>query len=336
MWKKLACFFSVGLMVLVILLGGCTQQQGQFPERNEEFGIQGLIWRSISYYYHDGIYRDLYNSSDNLRFIDKVKNVGANYLLVRAFYNSNEDGNLIGDDEEAISCLGEAITTAHDHGIKIFLTPYIESREFWPERKWELSVEVWTETVLKWARFAEDNNVELFAPGFEMCLIMDKGEAREWFKAVLPQIREEYSGQVAFAEIPWGEQWDYVDGGNAFAGYDCAGITIFPWKDYDGRDDIRSFDELRSFTEDRADKLDRIAEKYNTDGRFVATLGMDFWYGEMPEPDIRAQGYDIMLNVLNEHNIDGVFMHLWASEHDQLGDSREVEDMLRQRWTVGP
>jgi len=336
MQGRLAGFLITVLAITIVLPGGCTQKQAQFPESSGEFDIQGLTWRSIAYYYHDGIYKDLYNSRSNLELIAKAKNAGANYLLVRAFYNCDDDGNLIGDDEEAMSCLKEAVSTAHNHGIRIFLTPFVESMEFWPERKWELSVEEWTAAVLKWARFAEENGVELFAPGFEMALIMDKEEARDWFEAILPQIRQVYNGRVAFAEIPWGEQWDYIDGGNAFTGYDCAGITIFPWKDYDGKSDIRGFDDVRSFVEDRARRLDEIAEKYNTDCRFVATLGLDFWYGKEPEPDIMAQGYDIAMDILKEHNIDGVFMHLWASEHDQLGDRQEVEDMLRQRWTLKP
>jgi len=336
MLKIIAGLLGTALAVIIVLLGGCIQQSEIFPESSEEFEIQGLTWRSIAYYYHEGIYQDLYNSGSNFDLISKAKNAGANYLLVRAFYSCDKDGNLIGDDEEAASCLREAIAAAHDHGIKIFLTPFVESMEFWPERKWELSVEAWTETVIKWARFAEENDVELFAPGFEMCLIMDKGEAGEWFKAILPQIREVYSGKVAFAEIPYGEPWEYADGGNAFAGYDCAGITIFPWKDYNGSGDIRSFDDFRSFVEEQAGRLDELAEKYDTECCFVATLGMDFWYGKEPEPDIRAKGYDIALDILKEHGVDGVFLHLWASEHDQLGDSQDVENILRQRWTLKP
>ncbi len=336
MQSRLVGLLITVLVFAVILLGGCSQQQVRFPQSSGEFEIQGLIWRSISYYYFDGIYGKMYNAEDNLRFLSKAKNVGANYLLVRAFYDGDENGNLIGNDEEAMSRLRGAVADAHNHKIKIFLTPYIESAEFWPERRWELSDEVWTEAVLKWARFAEENNVEMFAPGFEMGLIFKKEDAREWFKAILPQIREVYNGKVAFAEIPWGEQWDYIDGGNAFAGYDCAGITIFPWNNYDGTSDIRSFDVFRDFVKGRARRLDEIAEKYNTDCRFVATLGMDFWYGEMPEPDIRAEGYEIALGILKGHDITGVFMHLWASEHDQLGDSHVVEDMLKQRWTLVP
>jgi hypothetical protein len=338
MRRKIAVLLILGLALGMILLGGCTQQEGEvsFPQSSGEFEIQGLMWRSIAYYYFPSIYQEMYNSGDNFRLISKAKNAGANYLLVRAFYNCAEDGSLIGNDEVAEERLGEAIATAHNYGIKIFLTPFVESMEFWPERKWELSVEGWTEAVLKWARFAEENNVELFAPGFEMSLIMDKEDAREWFKAILPQIREVYSGKVAFAEIPYGEPWEFIDEGNAFVGYNCAGITIFPWKDYDGVHDMRSFDDFRSYVEEQANELDELAEKYDTDCRFVATLGMDFWYGEMPEPDIRAQGYEIALDVLKEHGVSGLFLHLWASEEDQLKDSTEVEDMLKARWTLSP
>ena len=54
----------------------------------------------------------------------------------------------------------------------------------------------------------------------------------------------------------------------------------------------------------------------------------------MPSPEIRAEGYGIALDILKKHDITGVFLHLWASEHDQLGESRVVEDMLKKRWTV--
>jgi hypothetical protein len=326
--------FLLGVLAFSLFVpAGCSPPE-TYPESSGEFAIQGLTFRSIVYYYNEGIYPSLYNDSDNRRFISKAKNVGANYLLVKAFYDCAEDGSLIGNDEEAVSCLGEAIEAAHESSMKIFFSPYVEAREFWPERRWHLSVDVWTEAVLMWARFAEEHSVEIFAPGFEMCLIFDPAVAAGWFKTILPRIREVYSGRVAFAEVPWGEQWDYVDGADAFAGYDCAGITVFPWVNYDGTSDIRDLNEVRSFAEDRAGRLDAIAAKYGCDCRFVAYLGMDFWYGEMPPPDIRAQGYDIMLNAFKEHGTDGVFLHLWASEHDHLGESVEVENMLRGRWTV--
>ena len=150
---KLAIVFSSALLLIaaVLIVSAVYQEEAIFPGSSGEFEIQGLTWRSIAYYYHPGIYEDLYNEEDNLRLIYKAKDVGANYLMVRAFYNCAEDGSLIGDDEAAETCLSQAIATAHDYDISIFLTPFVESMEFWPERNWQLSVEDWTEAVLRTA-----------------------------------------------------------------------------------------------------------------------------------------------------------------------------------------
>lgn len=149
--KKRLLLLSSGV-ILAIALGYRLFRQNEsreFPDRRAEFEIQGLTWRTIAYYYYPGIYKDIYNPKDDLRLIAKARKAGANYLLVRAFYNVSKSGELIGDEQEAKMRLKEAITTAHDNSIKIFLTPFIESMEFWPQRKWELSKEDWTKVVLE-------------------------------------------------------------------------------------------------------------------------------------------------------------------------------------------
>jgi hypothetical protein len=323
------------LVIGIFLLNSCVQQEEEpeFPEISEEFEIQGLTWRSIAYYYDSGIYQSLYNPEDNLRLITKARNAGANYLMVRAFYNCTGEGGLIGNDVEAEMQLRGAISDAHKNGIKIFLTPFVESMEFWPDRGCNLSSEEWTRTVLKWAQFAEENGVELFAPGFEMAIIMDNGDSREFFREMPPKIRKIYSGRITFAEIPYGEQWEFLDGEGVFHGYDCVGITVFPWEDYEGVHDLRGFDDLRNHIEVKAEVLNSIGERYNTSCRLVATLGMDDWYGKEPDAPVLSHGYNLSLDIFKKHNITGVFLHLWASEHDQLGDREEVEEMLSRRWT---
>jgi len=114
------------------------------------------------------------------------------------------------------------------------------------------------------------------------------------------------------------------------------GITIFPWKDYGGVSDMRSFEDLRKHVEEQAQKLDYLGRRYHTEFRFVATLGMDLWQGKEPDPATRAKGYDICLEILKRHQVTGVFLHKWASEPDHLGDSTAVEDWLRTRWTQPP
>lgn len=99
---------------------------------------------------------EIYNQESNLRIVLRAKNVGANYLYIRAFYNGTASGGVIGNDAEAESCLKEAIATAHDFGLGIFLAPYVESREYWITKEWKLDEDIWTRIVLKWAKFAEE------------------------------------------------------------------------------------------------------------------------------------------------------------------------------------
>jgi len=128
--------------------------------------IRGLTWRTIGYYYHPGIYKEIYNPWSNERLLEKAAQVGANWLHVRAFYDGTQDGRLIGNLTEAQEALGEAIAAAHARGFKIFLSPYVDSHDYWVLKRWTLDGEVWAQTVLAWAQFAQDNHVEMFAPGW--------------------------------------------------------------------------------------------------------------------------------------------------------------------------
>jgi hypothetical protein len=319
-------------LILIAMICGCVQTEDHV-EIEEEFEIQGLTWRTIAYYYGDGIYREMYNDADNARLLEKARGSGANYLAIRVFYNATKNGSLVGNDEEAEEYLKNAIEAAHEEEMKVFLAPFVESMEFWGGEMWTLSEEEWTPVVLKWAEFAEDNDVEMYAPGVEMSLILGENESAEWLKEILPQIRERYSGIVTTAEHPYIGLWEVQDKRGAFANYDCIGMTIFPWKDYNGTSDIRGFDEYRADVEQRAEIMNYLAEKYGVNCTIAATLGMDWWHGEEPDPEIRAEGYGTGLDVLKEHNITGVFLHIWASERDHLGSNFDVEQMLRSRWT---
>jgi len=300
---KIASFLILGFVLVGVLLQNYyVQREPVFPEAREEFKIQGLTWRTISYYYHPGIYKEIYNSESNLRLIKKARNVGANYLLVRIFYNGTEDGGLIGNDVEAELCLREAITMAHNYGMKILLTPYVESREY-RDKKWRLSEEVWSETVLKWAKFAEENHVEMFAPGVEMNLILEENVVGEWFKIILPKIREVYSGKVITAEQYDVERWKILDEYAAFYGYDCIGLTFFPRKEYDHVSDIRSYEDYQSYVEEEAKVIDMLSKKYNISCKLAVPLGLDYWRGSQrtsPVPDAAVvanatnQGLDIL------------------------------------------
>jgi len=329
---------AAGAVLLVLVFGAFllvkwSPPAEEAPEVVHEFQVQGVTGRTIAYYYFPGIYGSLYDAESNQRLVSKAKTCGADYILLRAFYNCTVDGTLVGDTEEAKEGLRAVIEEAHREGLGVFLSPFVESMMFWPEPRWTLSADAWTPLAVEWARFAEENGVEMYAPGFEMAIILDPGEAEAWFIDVLPKIREEYSGKIGFAEIPYGRRWQRLNDSRVFEGYDFAGITIFPWESYDGVHDVRSMDDLADYVETQALLLENIGECYGFDELYVATLGMDYWYGWMPSAEMRAQGYETALEVLSGHDVTGVFLHIWASEHDHLGEATDVEDMLRARWT---
>lgn len=316
-----------------------AQRREAIPKIKEEFNIQGLTWRTISYYFHPGIYKEIYNHESNSRFIKKAKDVGANYLLIRVFYSGTDDGRLIGDDAEAEKYLKEAIAMAHTAGLKILLTPYVESRDYWDwAEKWVLSEEVWSDTVLKWADFAEKNNVEMFAPGVEMNLILDKEKVGAWFKEILPKIRNIYSGKVITAEHFDIERWKILDEAGSFTGYDCIGLTVFPRKEYDGVSDIRSMEDYKDYVENEARVIDMLSEKYGISCKLAVPMGLDYWKGShqkspLPEADVVATATNFGLDILKKHNFTGVFIAHWASEPDHFGERKDVEIMLKERWT---
>lgn len=39
------------------------------------------------------------------------------------------------------------------------------------------------------------------------------------------------------------------------------------------------------------------------------------------------------LDTLRSHGVTGVSLHIWASEHDHLGEETDVEETLGERWT---
>jgi hypothetical protein len=313
-WRTVA-YFLVGFIFTLMIIPSKPKNEPQvvFPKPIEEYSV--------------------YDDASNERLIKKARMSGANWLLLRAIYNCTIDGELIGDDGKAEAALRRTVDAVHENEMKVFFTPFVESLEFWPKRRWTLSPDDWTEKVLLWARFAEENNVDLFAPGFEMGLIFEEEEIGGWYSDILPRIREVYSGRIAFVEVPYGRQWENLEGLGVLEGYDCVGVTVFPWKDYDGVHDIRDMEDLRAYVEDMADILVELSERYGK-SLLVATLGMDLWFGDIPNATMRAEGYQVSLDVLKDYDIEGVFLHIWASEHDHLGEKTDVEEMLRERWTI--
>jgi len=338
--KRIWIWIVLTLVALILIAASIYFYFQKEPtvQIKKEFDIQGLTWRTYSYYYNPFIYEQGYNFLSNKRILNKAKNTGANFLLIRAFYSGTPDGGLEGNTEKAQRVLKKAINEAHKKGFKIFLVPYVESREYWVNKKWRLSEDIWTETVLTWAKFAQENKVEMFAPGVEMNLILDEKISGRWLKEILPKIREIYSGKVVTAEHYDAERWKILDKSQSFFDYDCLGLTFYPRKEYDGVSDIRSFEDVRDYIEKEATTIDKLAKKYNISCKLAVPMGLDYWQGSaehspLPDAQIYAQAISIGLDILKEHNFSGVFIGHWADEDDHFGKRKDVREMLKKRWT---
>jgi len=305
----------------------------EYPQPSGEFEIQGLMWSPIAYYYNPFIYQSVYNPIANANVINDVKMNGSDYVLMKAFYSGNAEGEILGDEEDLEPRLVEAIESAHENNLKVLLIPFVDSHDYWVLKEWTLAPDDWTQVVLKWARFAEENDVEMFCPGVEMNLIFDDEESGVWMKEILPQIREVYSGLVTTAEHPYLDKWENVDNAGGFAGYDCVGMAVFPVRKYEGNEwDIRSMDDLREEFEKDAQMVTDTAETNGIDCKLVVPFGVDFWNGEYPDAEKRAEMYNMGLDVFREYDFTGVFFQIWQSESDFPNVSEEVGGMLQERW----
>ena len=115
--RKLNLLLTILLFIFFISFKFFRKESLFSYKVEKEFSIQGLTWRTISYYYHPGIYKEIYNFKSNSRLIKKAKDVGANYLLIRVFYNGSPNGQVFGNDLQAKKRLKKAIFMAHKKGL---------------------------------------------------------------------------------------------------------------------------------------------------------------------------------------------------------------------------
>jgi len=317
---------------LILCFIGLVCFPSKKPDLSNEFEMQGLVWNTVAYYYNPYIYWITYGPVNRKIITKKAGDFGSNYFLMKAFYNGSPDGGLKGNDEKQEKLLRKAINEVHKKGFKVFLVPFVDSQDYCVFKRWILNEDVWTEKVLQWADFAEQNNVEMFAPGIEMNLIFPEERIGNWFKEILPKIKNVYSGSIATSEHPYLGKWEAIDNAGGFEGYDCIGVSLYPWEDYNGKNDIKSLEEYGDHIYEKAKLALNTAEKYGIDCKIVAPLGMDFWKGGFPDAQARAEGFDAALDILSDLDFDGVFLHMWMSESDHKGITTSVGNMLKNRW----
>lgn len=334
MKKKIIIIFCIVIGIIILSVASISifiklQLNQSFPERKEEFEMQGGMYSTVAYYYNPCIYTITYNPIRDAIVYGNAKDTGMNWILIKAMYNGSEDGEIIGNDSQAERTISRSIEIAHKQGLNVFLVPFVDSHDYWVLKRWTLEPEEWKPVVIKWAEFAEKHDVEMFAPGIEMNLIFEPEEVAPYFKNILPEIENVYSGKIAVSENGFEDHWVLLEQDNALVGYDCVGISLFP----NENNDIRNEDELKQHVEMMAQRVTDTADAYDIDCKIVAPLGQDIWQKEWPQPDTRAFAYSISLDVLKEYDFDGVFIHMWLSETANPHIYQFVGPMLKQRWT---
>lgn len=163
--------------------------------------------------------------------IEKVKQTNANALgvLVTWYLDTADSTEIEPDplktpsDEDII----HAITEAHNRGLKVMLKPHLDVRDgSWrgsisPTEKssWWVNYETF---ILKYARLAEANEVELFVVGTELKrLATANSNESDWIR-LIETVRSQYTGALTYAA-----NWDEFQRITFFKSLDVIGIDAY-------------------------------------------------------------------------------------------------------------
>ncbi|MEA3488800.1 MAG: discoidin domain-containing protein [Candidatus Omnitrophota bacterium] len=128
------------------------------------------------------------------------------------FTNDKPDGDTPTDES-----LKHAIETCHKLGLRVMIKPHVDPRtdearvNIMPSEQWFDSYE---ELIMRYARFSEENNVELFSVGTELEATTFETWAPRW-NQIIDKVRGVYKGVLTYSanwteykEVPF---WDNVD-----------------------------------------------------------------------------------------------------------------------------
>jgi len=163
---------------------------------------------------------------------DELKELGVNTLSVAAEYEFKKDGTYFMRDEEEIR---SNIVTAKEEGFAVWIgVSFVGGGDIksYKEKGIDITLEKYLEVsdeiALKWAKVAEEFNVEYFGPQNELDFMImtnfeEDGSKRslmlaDWYKQILPRVHNVYSGKV-IAKFAWVEE-TIPETASDYTGYD--------------------------------------------------------------------------------------------------------------------
>lgn len=170
--------------------------------------------------------------------MSEIKRVNGSWVAVIPFGFSRQGGPEVHFNHERqwwgerIDGCKELIRLAHQNELKVMMKPHIWMREGWigefelgNEQDWLIWEEQYTTFILEFAKLSEEMSVELLCIGTE--LKQTTASRAAFWKQLIPQIREVYSGKLTYAA-----NWDNYQAVSFWNQLDYIGIdAYFPLTD---------------------------------------------------------------------------------------------------------
>lgn len=301
-------------------------------------------------------------------FIDKLKNIGANWVEIVLWVLVTEDGELIPYDDSVPSTpfsideikaqaagtegrITSRIKQAHDLGFKVFLCTYHERLGAHHEYGQGLRIDVENfleeakKIAVRWAEIAENNSVEMFAPRKELQKFVGQKAALEWDDEILPALRSVYNGDLVRGAlvdfIKWDRSGRYAWQGeelpSSFVGWDYLGVDFYG-------SDTDMFEDLAAMYALFVKKVKELKTQNNLKGVVFEELGEphsgreNYWNdNSLSGDEIMSRFYQIFFEG-GADVIDGFFPWLWQEGDYDLPAGRHEhiapENVIKQYYTA--
>jgi hypothetical protein len=278
-----------------------------------------------------------------------AKSIGANWVAIMYSIEIDWDTGEILPEEKVegrgskLEDVRARIREAKAAGLKVLLQIY---PEYWIEGKspefnthgvegehgpfddQERFLEEATKFVIKTARFAEEEKVDMFSPWCEMNLFVDWNHSEKWAREILPKIREVYHGEVLHpkGEIAWIKYKIGPEGDLSFwnfSGYDYVSADIFDnpyFFDPEHAGFSKSYEDYRWFVRNFLSFLEELNQRDKTKGIILGSevgIPEQFLAEEVKKGRAVEEVIEQAWTILFEETlgkVEGYFFYPWRGE----------------------
>lgn len=311
-----------GMFVLLLLVFSC-QSNGQNVSK-----INGLSFVASS------------NKLEGAE-INHLKKIHANYVAIMpfGFIKSLQSSELFFDNPrqwwgERSEGVAETIKMCQEQSIKIMLKPQIwvgdggftglinmESDEKWLEFEKHYS-----QFILKFAKLAEQNKVEIFCIGTELGRFVQ--QRPQYWNGLIIEVKKVFSGKITYAE-----NWDCFEKPNFLKDLDFIGVdAYFPINDKKEP----SYDEIKKGWQPHVKKMEECFAKTGKQILFTECgyRSVDFAASKPWEFDHKNEGVneqlqnrltEVMFELWNEEWMAGGFIWKWFPFHESAGGPTDTQ-----------